>query len=237
MNVALCSAFRNSTPYLANYIFQVRRLAWALAERGDNLYVVWGEGDSTDDTAWYLEFIKHTTDRPADGQLRGTLINVSHGGPEFGSVVDAQRFKQLAYVANKIWAQIPDDADAVIWCESDLIWDASTMLALIDRLKEVPCVAPMIMLEREGFPPDAFYDFWGFRKHDKQFNQLPPYFSGWPVSGLVQVDSAGSCLVMNATLARQVHFTEESVIVGMCEQINSLGASVWLDTSLKVVHK
>lgn len=226
MNVILCSAFRNSENYLDRYFEQVSTLERLLFLRGDSLSLVLGYGDCTDDTAALL--FEHTS-----GGIGARLIDVSHGGKEYGSVVDARRFKQAAGVCNKIWAHIPSDADVVIWCESDLTVCASTLIALIDRLKDYPAVAPMVMETSTG----GFYDVYAHRKDGVHFQKYEPYFDGWPTTEMTKLTSAGSLLVMNAELARHLIWPEEDVIVGLCRGIYSLGASVWLDPNLKAVHK
>lgn len=224
MNVTMCSSFRNAENYLDRYFEQVNQLDLLLCERGDSSHLVLGEGDSTDNTSHRLQRLSYW--------FNPTLINVSHGGPDYGHIVDAGRFKQLAGVWNRIWSQIPADADVVIMVESDLIWSADTIIALIDDLEHVPCVAPFVAeLSTQGF-----YDCWGFRKNGKHFNKHEPYFDGWPTTELVPVDSAGSCLVMKAALARHLTWPEEDVIVGICNQIYRYGGSVHLDPACTVTH-
>lgn len=232
MNITLCSAFRNSTSYLDRYFTMVATLNHALRIRGENLELVLGEGDSTDNTSDVLRC------KVLQWGIPATLVDVSHGGLEFGSFVDPQRFKQLAYVGNCVWSQIPASADVALWCESDLIWSADTLVALIDRLKEYPCVAPMVMHQTDpglyaGEGP-FFFDTFSYRRNGVRFTNQPPYHPD--LNGdMLQMDSVGSCVVMNAALARRVHF-DESVIVGICRQIYEMGASVWLDSSLSVYH-
>jgi len=51
MKVCLCSAFRNSSAYIDRYTDQAISLLKALKRGRHELSVVWGEGDSTDDTS------------------------------------------------------------------------------------------------------------------------------------------------------------------------------------------
>src|SRR5690606_24722144 len=114
--------------------------------------------------------------------------------------------------------------------ESDLIWDAETMLALLDHVAHVPAIAPMIM---DG--PHSFYDIYAYRKNGVHFTKKPPYCE-WLGHDLMQLDSAGSVLFMRGDLARLVRFTDEEVIVGLCKDIYAHGGSVWLDPDLVVKH-
>jgi hypothetical protein len=226
MNIAICSAFRSASAYIDRYFEQVSSLHKALKKKRHTLVPVLGEGDSTDDTRSKLR------DALDASGLGGFIVDCTHGGRDYGSVVAAERFKNLAYVGNKIFSAIPDDVAIVVWVESDLIWETSTLVALIDRLKEYPMVAPMIMEESTK----GFYDLYAFRKDGVNFKKHPPYFDGWPVETPIQLDSIGSCWAMNATLARHVSFPAEDVVVGLCREIYEQSGSIFLDPSLIVYH-
>lgn len=227
MNVTLCSHFRNATAYLPRYFAQVGALQRCLDERGDRLELVLAEGDSTDDTwAWIYALSE---------DFNVDVERVDHGGKDYGSVVHPERFANIAKVCNAIWQRLPVDADAVVWMESDLIWRPATVLALLDHLAHVPAVAPCILLKREGWPENAFYDTWAFRKNGKRFGHYYPY-NEWLSEDMMRVDSAGSCLAMRGDVARAVTWPSEDVIVGLCRQVYELGGSVWLDPNLQVTH-
>lgn len=231
MNVTLCSLFRDSMGYLRRYIDQVTALGYSIVARGHRLYFVLGEGDSTDCTQEaLLEFMESTN-------LDIVLVNVAHGGQNYGSVVHPQRFKQLAGACNTVWQYIPPDADAVIWCESDLIWQSETMLALLDDLAHVPAVSPMIELERDGWPKGYAYDRWAVWRNGVQIHSMPPYFDDLDDDlDLVELDSSGSCMAMRGDVARRVTWPPEDVFRGVSRQIREGGDSVYLDMRLKVQH-
>lgn len=222
MNVCFLSAFRNATSYLNRYFDQVGDLEAALGNRGDNLNLVWGEGDSTDDTLLWLK----------SSPYEATIVDCTHGGPVFGSVENAQRFRQLAHVGNCMFKAIPEDTDVVLYVESDLIWDAETLISLIDDLAYVPAVVPMVMEICTG---GLFYDTYCYRKDGERFKKQPPYHPGLTGSGMVELDSAGSCMAMNADLARHLVW-DERVFVGICQQIRELGGSLWIDSNLTIHH-
>lgn len=237
MNVTILSAFRNASRFIDRYADQVAQLGRALATRGDGLYCVWAEGDSTDGSRAQL------TDALDRVGVPGVIIDASHGGPVFGSVVHPLRFKQLATVGTKLFRQIPAGADVVLFAEPDLIWATATVVALIDYLAELPAVAPMVYLNRAGWPAHAFYDIWAFRLNGQRFGHLPPYvdelapaFGGGPPAEPIRVDSAGSMLAMRAGLARG-QIMPDDVIVGLCRQIESRGGSIWLIPDLAVYHE
>lgn len=229
MNVTIISAFRDAVHYVERYFAQMDALQTALCARGDSLYLVLGYGDSSDGTGEAL-FDECANRFPA------LLLDVSHGGPKFSSVEHPQRFKQLAYVGNRLLAVIPPIADVVGIVESDLLWDAQTMLDLIDDLEHLPppfaAVAPMIM---DG--ATSFYDVYAHRRNGQRFAKQPPFHPDiLPDSELLEMDSAGSVLFMDAALARQVRCTEDEVIVGLCKDIYAHGGNVWLDSQAAVQH-
>lgn len=224
MKVTVCSAFRNAARYLDRYGVQMAGLRKALARRGDAFSCIWGEGDSTDDTkARLLRFC---------GQFDAEIVDCAHGGPVYGPVVDAQRFRQLAHVWGCIWERIPATADVVLFLESDLVWQPVTMLALIDRVTQgLPAVAPMVM---DG--PTSFYDTLAFVFNREHFQKSPPYHPG--IAGATEpiwIDSAGSCLAIRGTLARKLVWND-NVIMGLCDQIHMQSEKVFLDPTLEVIH-
>jgi hypothetical protein len=222
----LCSSFRNASSYIDHYFEQVEGLACLLAARGDRLALILGYGDCEDDTAERLW-------EAASFAVGALLVECNHGGPWFGPVVDAQRFKQLAFVANRVWRCVPAEADAVLWVESDLIWAPATLLALVDDLQAVPAAAPMVM---DG--PESFYDVWAYRRCGRHFTKQPPYHPDLmaEASDLLPLESAGSCLAIRGSTARQLSFPEEDVFVGFCRKLYQIGDSVWLNRRAFVCH-
>jgi len=229
MNITLISPFRNAIGYIERYFNQVDRLRDMLTGFGHDFFGIWGEGDSTDKTQRYIHLFQY------DFNLAGVVVDCTHGGPAFGSVVDPQRFLQCAYACNLLLMRIPQDADIVVWADSDIEWEPETILNLIDATKEYPAIAPLVLLRREGWPADSFYNTFDFRIDGKHFTHEPPYHP--KLDGITQVDSAGSVLVMRGDLARKVHFTAQSVIVGLCAQIYQNGGSVWIEPKSKCFHR
>lgn len=227
MNVVICSAFRNAGHLIENYFNQIDALAHLLVKRGDWLSLVLGYGDSDDGTGEMLF-------DAAANSIGARLVEVSHGGQAYGSVVNAQRFKQLAYVGNKILANVPfEDADAVIWLESDLIWEPSVIAELLNHLQWRACVAPCI-LDSNG---TTWYDTWAYRQGGICFVKQRPYHSCMMQGDhMIELDSVGSCVVMRADAIKGVTVPEDDVIVGVCRQIKDMGGRVFLDSSLEVFH-
>jgi len=230
MNVTICTAHRNALPHLPRYFAQIDGLQKLLTQRGDLLNLVIGYGDSTDGTEeWIFEHCAYS--------IGAHLIDCTHGGPRFGSIVNDERFKQLAYVANKMWANIPHDSDVAMLVDGDLIWEPETLMALIDHTRTYPCVAPMVLHEkpfnRRG--ERYYYDTYAFICQGENFINQPPYHHALR-GGMLQMDSVGACVVIRGELARAVRFPEYDVVVGLCRQIYERGGSVWLDSQLRIYH-
>ncbi len=246
--VTLCSAFRDSVrnDQLDRYLDQVWELHEYLAARCEILHCVWGEGDSTDGTRARLQKAANAwgkrqgargkngvTDCPAPFPPAPCplIVDCAHGGPAYGSVEDEQRFHQLAYVGNQIWAAIPEETDVVIYVESDLIWSAPTLIGLLDATAIWPAVAPMVL---DSPPANTFYDVWAYRRNGVRFTKQPPYHPEISSKPL-QLDSAGSCLALRWQVAQWLHFPEDC-FVGFCRLLYERESSLWLLPNLTVYH-
>ena len=218
MLVELASVFSTATKYLSGFHQQVTSLQDALAKDGHELRLILVEGDSRDNTWRELHRLFPSAD----------IIKRNHGGPVYGSVVDANRFRQLSYVGNAIFERT--SGDVLIYVESDLLWDANTIRLLISRLDRVPAVVPMVF-----YDDSRFYDVWAFRKNGICFNPWPPY-AAIHSGELTQLDSAGSCMVMRGEMAKVVSFPPEDCFVGLCRLAYENGFSIWLDPTLRVTH-
>lgn len=227
MMVVLGSIFRNSTAYLPRYGAQVAALRDALAARGDVLGLVLAEGDSTDGT-W--DALTHML--ALRGGVGTAVLKREHGGPLFGSVDNAHRWRQISYACNGVLEAVPAECDAFIYVESDLIWQAPTMLSLLAHLDRCDAVAPMSF-----HVSGRFYDTWGYRAGGAHFCGDPPYYPGIVAGGLTPIESAGSCIVTRGDVARSTRFDPpQESIVGWCKDMRRHGYTLWLDSSLKVEH-
>ena len=233
MNIYLCSIFRNAASYLDRYVEQAAGLDRKLTEYGGWLRLVLGYGDSNDHTGELLY-------EALCNRIDATLIDVSHNGPVYGPVVDARRFRQLAYCGNRVLDQIPADADMVLWAESDLIWHPEVLYEMIIRTSwrlQPTVLAPMVL---EATSPRRFYDTWAFRYQGKMFEKEYPFHPEladvWAKGLPVEMDSVGSCVAMPASLARTRRFPEEDVFVGFCNQVRQEKGQVLLDPALAVAH-
>lgn len=230
MNITIVSHFRNAYHYIDRYMEQMDSLQSLLYASGHPLTLVLGYGDSTDCTGERLhEECSHRFD--------GRLVEVSHGGLSYGSIVHQERFKQLAFVGNRLWSHIPEDASIVGLVESDLIWSAHDLFNLICMTRQAVLnqksmiLAPMIMhLDKR------FYDIWAFRMDGMNFQNEKPYHAGLSERRYYDMDSVGSVLFGDGNLMRSLSFPEGDVVVGFCKEAKERGAKIVLDSHTEVYH-
>lgn len=240
MIVTVLSAFRNAADYIDRYCTQMEALQMELDRRGDRLNLVCVYGDSQDGTGAILfERLSHA--------LGAYLFEVNHGGKHYGSIVHPIRFRQLSVIANALLSKVPPDSDIVVIVESDLVWRVEDMMTLIGLAEANPgnVYAPMVF---HAQPPTRFYDTFAFIGLDgNNFSNDPPYHDALTarirrareyliLDPLIEVQSAGSCLVMAAELVRGLSVPETDVIVGLCRQAREAGAHIYVHTEIAFRH-
>lgn len=236
MNVTLGSCFRNAAgEQIKRYFSQVERLAVALNSAGHHLAsLILVEGDSTDNTLAKLE--------AASKRVRSLyrtavwIVDRTHGGRNHGQTELVERMRNFGYAANGVFENAnSNECDAVVYVESDLIWEAHTLVALVEQLAPgrdiiaapVFCGDPLV---------GQHYDVWGVRAPDgTRFGPLPPYSPVIVKDGLTPLSTAGSCLAMRAEVAEACRCDDEA-LVGFCKHAGRLGYKVWIDWRLKVEH-
>jgi hypothetical protein len=221
VNVVIGTPFRNAARHLPMYFSQVAALSALLQSAGHTLHLIAVEGDSTDQTFHLLQRRLKT----------GLILRRSHGGPAWGSVDDPNRWIALGWVCNGILENVPFTADAVIYVDADLNWDARIMLRLLQNLQHVPAVSPLVVV-----PSGEFYNTWAFRLHGQSFSPHPPFHPALRPDQLNEVDSTGSCIALRGTVARRVRFGFSDFTRGLCRNIREAGFSVWLDPQARVVQ-
>lgn len=216
MKVAVGSAFRNMGPRVMLYMERVAALRDALPN--DTLRVIAAEGDSTDNTRDALKLAADYHD------VRLNFVECSHGQRIFGSTEEADRMIALSKVGNAIFEGVQDD-DVLVYIESDLVWDAATIISLIHNARErtggYDVFAPIVMAGK------AFYDIWGFRGMDgERWIPFFPYHKecamqdpehGTVYPAMVEMSSVGSCLVMQGCVARVCRIRRNYCLVDWCE--------------------
>lgn len=229
MRVVIGSAFRNSTSYLDRYFIQLRALQKALVQRGDSLRLIAAEGDSLDNTHTALLSLSRHLNLPLQ------FVDCTHGGPHFGSTEAPERMVALSKVGNAIFGGVNDTDDVLVYVESDLTWEAEAVTTLIDDAWRweagYDVFAPMVMAG------EHFYDIWGFRKiggvrfspwEHQQFNGNGDQSYFYPL------DSAGSCLVMRAAVARKCRILNDYCLVGWCADAKQKGFHIAMDRRAQV---
>lgn len=218
----LASIFRDSEDYIPRFAGQVD----ALAQHVSDLRLVLAYGDCSDDTGEALDLALENHDV--------TLLHVDHGGPKYASVDLASRWTQIAIVCNAVMNAIRhrvQENEPVVYVESDLVWDVPTICSLLDSLTACDAIAPLSL----SASSDKFFDTWGHVKDGLAFRPTPPYHPA--VNGqITEIDSAGSCVVMRAEVAKVVRFGEWDCIRGLGRSIRECGYTLWLDPSLAVRH-
>ncbi len=227
MKIAVGSAFRNSAARLPHYVAQLTRLRAALVAKGHTLQQIAVWGDCTDHTAHALW---------ASGQRFGlNLVRVerSHHGPVFQSTEAPERMKALQYVGNGILEAVQPDVDVLVYVESDLLWRPGPMVALIEQLDAgvTDVVAPLV------FAGETFYDIFAYRAQGERFSPFPPYHRGFAEGAdRLEVDSAGSCLVMRGDVARTCRIGESEGLVSFCADVRAHGYHLWVDRRIRIDH-
>jgi glycosyltransferase involved in cell wall biosynthesis len=223
-NVVIVSFFRNSARkgHLVPFFKQVRALREALGDKYHTRLVA-VEGDSDDRTITTIETL-------------ATQINISlsmgyysHGLREFGSTEHPTRLYHLSRLGNVGLSMVKESDDVVLYVESDLIWDASTIVKLLDH--NVDMVSPLV------FAGDNFYDVFCYRDlQGNRFSPFPPYSSSLLPYGLTEVSSVGSCIVMKAVVARNCRIPEGEVLIGFCARARESGYHIYVDPLARVNH-
>lgn len=192
MNIVIGSAHRNNVGRLSTYFTQVGDLREAL--RPHTLRVIAVEGDSRDNTRTHL--VEHS--RRLNLDL--TLVTCNHGGPHYPSTESPERMVALSKVGNAILDAVLPTDDILVYIESDLLWTSTTITRLISYVTDCrdgfDIFSPLVMAGK------VFYDIYLFRKNGERFSPFHPYHPSLLTHEVFEVDSAGSCLVMNASIAR-----------------------------------
>lgn len=244
MNIVLGSAFRNSSishiTRWADQCYALESYLYSILGRGilgltqdDPLRfrVIAVEGDSINDTQAQLH--RECKRRGLELDLR----TCNHGCRVFGSTEDEDRLKALSLVGNAILGGVRLIDDVMVYVESDLVWSADTITRLIARVLEgYDVIAPLI------FAGEHFYDIFVYRGLDgNRFSPFFPYHSSISSDGFldaypVEVQSAGSCLVMRADVARTCRIRDENALLGFCKDVRSKGYMVWVDKTERIEH-
>lgn len=206
-DLTVLSIFRNSTAYLDRYAAQVKSV---MAAKPDwTFQFIWLEGDSTDDTVLKLNALW------GDVKAAGATVAIGkydHGGPAYASIDHPDRWRQLADVWNRNLQRLVVPTRYAVCVESDLIWQASDMLAMLDHLDNDRCdvAYPLLMLR----DTNQFYDTHAFHAPDgRGWSAWPPYAPGWDGGRFVPVSRAGGMVVARGETMRRARWGDDDCVL------------------------
>lgn len=222
--VAIFSLMRNRASKIQEYRDRVNSFNYK------NISINVCEGDSDDET---YSMLKHW--EAEDPRVK--IFKLDLNKPFFGSVVDPERFFILGTCNDFMLNEIVKDQEVshALYLQPDLI----TQPDLIDRLmaNDKDVVAGMVW----GAHIDGtFYDTWGYRSKDSgcgwgQFDRT--WYHQNVVKGLVEVNNVGSCfLVKRCVLDAGARFGTIEDVVAFTNAARACGFSIWVDTTIDIVH-
>ncbi len=238
--VAILTPFRNARGNLPLYFNQVSSLRDSLLLKGYTLRLVAAEGDSLDGTRERIEALSASHGIPL------VIADTTHGGMRWGSVEDPVRMKVMSDVMNKALSEVVESDDIVVWIMSDLKWDVEDIEWLIKDLEEsdrFQVLAPLVFIG--GAEDKLFYDTWAYRRGGERFYNKFPFHDDFyklihdddnpnpPAE--IEIDSAGTCLVMQGKVACNCRASNLEA-VSFCENARGKGYRIGLSTSWQVYH-
>lgn len=223
-NIVVGSAFRDAVGrQITTWLDQVQALRDAVGDEA-NVRCVAVEGDSVDGT------INQLTHGALSRELDLELVVCNTGAPRYPSCEDPDRMAALSKVGNAILDSVRLTDDILVYVESDLVWDAPTIALMAWRVKKGEVHAPMV------FAGGHFYDVWAYRKNGARFAPFHPYHSELNPAHLTEVDSVGSCLVMDADIARSIRIRNGDALVGWCDEARKAGFHIFVDPLSRIYH-
>lgn len=239
----LASIFRDSEEYLDRYFKQVIELKEALRARGEPLTCLWLEGDSVDGTRHKLRDFS---------DVDKALIIRPTGKPNTTRLWNRERWPRIAECWNALlhdvdWMyenRFADEKNFILIVESDLIWNASDVMALydgLDAMKDPRTVVAAGLYCYHGYPwnrsakTEQFFDTHGFRRGDIHFQNDPPY---WPAFGAleenekwVEVTTAGGMMLAHLNCMDGATFAPRDCVMHWPPDVR-----VWMSKDVKVWH-
>lgn len=230
MRIVVVSAFRNMSTRINRYFRQVHALAEHIG--GDHsVRVVAVEGDSFDETELELAHMAELWRIPTE------VIKHEHGCKVFGSTEESERLEALTGVMMAGIGAVKKTDDVMLYVESDLLWRPHDIGSIIDiaerRDEELDVIAPLCMAG------EAFYDIWGMRGLDgERFSPFIPYHADTlgKRSGLVEVESVGSCFAVRAAAAMKVKPVGKDALRSWCRGARKAKLRIGVALDFKVDH-
>lgn len=233
-DLTILSIFRQSEKYVYRYLQQVTE---AFELNGGKCHAVWLEGDSTDNTYKILQQGKEKLEQT--GNVDVTLIKFDNGGPYWPSIINQDRWFQIATCWNKCLEGLKP-SKITICVESDLIYNPAVIKPLVEKIDDKHHVIyPMLMTYDGSYEktPDFehFHDTWGMRRGDQRFSNLPPY---WPDSDelsededLLEITRGGGMIVTTYEYQKRGNFDTTCCIMKYPQDVK-----LFMHKKLKIYH-
>lgn len=157
------------------------------------------------------------------------------------------RIERLSVAGDRLLDMVDDEADYVLWHESDLFTqpDVAARLAMTDAaavggwpmLSHDPAHPGLGVKtpKRMILDPPIFYDTWGYRANGKRFGNEPPHHDVYRPEPF-PLESVGSVVLVKADYIRRGARMDGGGLVGLCEEVRGLGGEVWCDPRVPVVQ-
>lgn len=230
MQIVVISAFRNMSGRVCRYFKQVHELTEHVGAKHP-VRVVAVEGDSFDETELELAHMAELW------QIDTEIIKHEHGCKVFGSTEEPDRLDALTGVLMAGMGAISKSDDIVLYVESDLLWQPHDVGSVIDiayrRDGNFDVIAPLCMAG------ECHYDVWGVRGLDgERFGPFVPYHADviGKRSGLIEVESVGSCLAVRAAAAAKVKPIGKEALRSWCAGARKAGLRIAVSLDFKVDH-
>jgi len=241
--VCVLTPARNARKHLEKYFQQLAELEKALPDY--RLRLVAAEGDSVDGTREALA--EYATRYGIDY----THIDTTHEGKYYRSVEDPRRLEMMSKVMNQALESVRDSDEVVVWLMVDVDYNVIDIVSMIGQCEihnhkysiataaigqpghdgSSSIIVPLVMSGESS----TFYDIWAFRQNGRRFNRSEPYCE-FAESGLTEIDSAGTCLVVPGSLARKYRATTTEA-VSFCEAVRADGHKVYTSPQWVVKHR
>ena len=201
-----------------------------LEQYHDNIYYIFLEGDSSDNTFKVL---------------KGWLINkkdyilkkLDRAQPPFAKTRDQRRTTYLAELRNiliDLTLSVPDIFE-VLMIDANYGWKDDLVSLL--RHTNADIAAPLAVSHKNHDGNYVFYDIWAFRKDGREFSPFPPYCQGFDSHKPIDVDSAGGgYLIRREVLDAGVRYDgkHDCEHVGFCREAKKKGFSIKVDPRIRI---
>ncbi len=219
-NVVMCSMWRNDAVRALQ-----DRVASLIGKTYHNLRWLWVVGDSVDDTARQLREIA----------ARGSRIELVFLRTGITKSDPASRLRRMGLTANAALEHVRETDDLVLWHESDIISPPDIVERLVAHVQagRCPIAGWPVLPWGSGV---VFYDIWAYRKDGRLFTNMPPFHECYRPTEPFEVDSMGTCYMVDATDIRAGARFGEKAVLDLCAALKERGRQIWVDPTLTVLQ-